>query len=240
MKLDVLVFTAHPDDAEFAMGGTILKFLSQGKTVGIVDFTQGELGTRGSAELRLKEAAEADRRMGLTVRVNLGFRDGFFTHDEAHVKKVIQTIRRFQPDIVFANAEDRHPDHLRAQQIVRDAMFLSGLPKIETVDEGKAQNAWRPKRLYHYIQSTEHKPDFVVDITPFWEQKQQALAAYESQFHFGLHKSDDPKTILCTKEFWSYMEARARTVGFLLGITFGEGFTSAAPLRVEDLGNLAL
>src|SRR5690606_6925518 len=171
MKLDVLVTTAHPDDAEFSMSGTILKLLASGKKVGIVDFTRGELGTRGSPEIRDAETAEADKRLHLSARVNLGFRDGFFQYDEAHILKVVEILRHFRPEIVFSNpADDRHPDHGRAHNIVKDAIFLGGLVKVTTAYAGKPQDAWRPRRHFHYIQNDAHSPDFVVDITQQWEK----------------------------------------------------------------------
>ncbi len=222
MKLDVLVTTAHPDDAEFSMSGTILKLLASGKKVGIVDFTRGELGTYGSPELRDKETAEADKRLGLSARKNLRFRDGFFQHDETHVLRVVEMLRHFRPEMVFSNpADDRHPDHGRAHGIVKDAIFLSGLIKLETSYEGKPQEAWRPKRHFHYIQNDAHAPDFVVDITKQWDKKLSVLAAYESQFHGD--------------GFWEFHKARAVTTGALIGSPYGEGFLSSGPLKIDDV-----
>lgn len=217
------------------MGGTILKLISQGKKVGICDFTAGELGTRGTSEIRLKEAAEADKRLGLTVRVNLGFRDGFFKHDEDHVRKVIEVIRNYQPDILFTNPlTDRHPDHGVAGKIANDAAFLSGLPKIET---GNLQ-CWRPKAVFHYIMATQHEPDFIVDITPQWEGKLHAIRAYASQFGCETFKHE-PETILTKEGFWPYLEARVRSLGMHAGATFAEGFIAPQTIKIDDIMGLA-
>lgn len=207
MKLDVLVTTAHPDDAEFSMGGTILTLLAAGKTVGIADFTRGELGTNGSADLRTTESAEADRRFGLTTRVNMGFRDGFFIHDEPHVMAAVTLLRTHRPTLLFTNpATDRHPDHGRAHDIMKDAVFLAGLDKVKT----NGQTPWRPKHVFHYIQNDAHTPDLVVDITPHWDAKLHVLDAYQSQFN--------------GPDFWEFHAARARTTGALAGAKYGEGF----------------
>ncbi|MDB5478280.1 MAG: bacillithiol biosynthesis deacetylase BshB1 [Alphaproteobacteria bacterium] len=241
MKLDILVTTAHPDDAEAAMGGTILKLLDQGKKVGIIDFTRGELGTRGNAETRMQEAAEADKRLGLTARVNLGFRDGFFLCDENHILKMVQVIRHFQPEIVFSNpVSDRHPDHGRANQIVKEAAFLSGLIKIETWDEqGAAQAPWRPKRIFHYIQSCQHEPDFIVDISQYWAKKCHALRAYQTQFHSEEKTCDDPETPISKNGFWDYFEARARVLGSEIGSAYAEGFIAEKALKIDNILSLA-
>jgi bacillithiol biosynthesis deacetylase BshB1 len=239
MKLDVLVLTAHPDDAEFAMGGTILKLLAEGKKVGIADFTRGELGTHGSPELREKEAAEADKRIGLTLRINLGFRDGFFLHDEPHVLDVIKVLRRFQPDIIFGNpSDDRHPDHGRAHNIIRDAAFLSGLSKIQTQNEtGKEQDTWRPKRHFHYIQSYQHEPHFIVDVSDFWQKKVHALKAYDSQFF--REESKGKEVVVSQSDFPTYLEARGRAIGSRVGVLYGEGFLSPhQPIKIEDVASL--
>ena len=236
MKLDVLITTAHPDDAECCMGGTILKLIAQGKKVGICDFTAGELGTRGTSEIRLKEAAEADKRLSLTTRINLGFRDGFFKHDEDHVRKVIEVIREYQPDILFTNPlTDRHPDHGVAGKIANDAAFLSGLPKIET----KGFNCWRPKAVFHYIMATQHEPDFIVDITPHWEGKLHAIHAYASQFGSDKRAEGEPETILTDGRFMPYLESRARTLGMHAGATFSEGFIVHQIIKIDDIMGLA-
>ena len=240
MKLDILITTAHPDDAEFSMGGTILKLIGEGKRVGIADFTRGELGTRGSAEIRDAEAAEADLRLNLTTRVNLGFRDGFFIHDEVHVLKIIELIRRFQPEMIFSNPpSDRHPDHGRAHSIVKEAIFLSGLPKIITHDQtGNPQEAWRPARHFYYIQSCQHEPDFVVDITPFWERKCHAIRAYQSQFHCEKYETEEPHTRISQQGFWESFEGRARAIGRDVGATYAEGFLSEKVLKIDDVLSL--
>ncbi len=241
MKLDVLITTAHPDDAEAAMGGTILKLLAQGKKVGICDFTRGELGTRGNADIRDAEAAEADKRLGISVRVNLGFRDGFFDNDEDHVRQVIQVIRRHQPEILFTNPPcDRHPDHGRAHGIAMQAAFLSGLMKIETSDDGKAQEFWRPKRVFHYIQFHQHVPHFVVDVSDHWPQKIHAVKAYATQFGKNSEASEEPETIISREDIWEYFDARGRAVGREIGVSFGEGFltSQSQPLKVDDVLSL--
>lgn len=238
MKLDVLITTAHPDDAEFAMGGTILRLIAANKKVGICDFTRGELGTRGSAEIRDQEAKEADRRMNLHSRINLGFKDGFFHSDEAHLLKVIEVIRYFKPDILFTNPfQDRHPDHGRAAKLANDAAFLSGLPKIETHYLGQVQKAWRPKVIYHYIMGTPQKPDFIVDISPYWQKKIDVMKAYESQFKSEKY-CDQPSTILTRDDFWSFVEARDRMFASTTDASFAEGFITTSPLCVDILGNL--
>ena len=183
MKLDILVFGAHPDDAELGAGGTIAKEVSLGKKVGIVDLTRGELGTRGSAEIRNKESAAAAEILGVAVRENLRFRDGFFTNDESHQLEVIKMIRKYRPDLVLCNAiEDRHIDHAKGSKLVSDACFLSGLVKFKTTLDGDNQEAWRPKKVYHYIQGKNLEPDFVVDVSEFMDEKVAAILAYGSQF----------------------------------------------------------
>jgi bacillithiol biosynthesis deacetylase BshB1 len=232
--LDILVTTAHPDDAEFAMGGSILKFIAMGQKVGICDLTAGELGTRGSPTIRAAEAAVADRLMGLTVRVNCGFKDGFFDRDEAHLLAIIKQIRRFRPRILCLNPlEDRHPDHGRAGAIVKEAAFLSGLSKIETFDDtGVKQEIWRPKTIMHYIMGTYHKPDFIVDISAFWHKKIEVMKAYESQFKSEKY-AQEPQTILTRDDFWSFIEARDRMFAGTSGIEFAEGFLTTTPPMLD-------
>jgi len=233
MKLDVLVFAAHPDDAEMSCGGTVCKLVDQGKKVGIIDLTRGEMGTRGSADIRDKESRKASEIMGIAMRYNMRFRDVFFTHDEAHQIALIQQIRKYRPEVVLANAlEDRHPDHGRAAKLVRDALFVSGLKKVATSLDGNMQEPWRPKRLFHYIQDHRLRPDFVVDITAFYAKRIEAIQAYASQFYNP--NSDDPETYLSSKEFFSFLEARARDVGHLVGVEFGEGFMAETPLKVDS------
>ncbi|MEL6676050.1 MAG: bacillithiol biosynthesis deacetylase BshB1 [Bacteroidota bacterium] len=239
MKLDVLAFAAHPDDVELACSGTICKLVSEGKKVGVVDLTRGELGSRGSAELRDQEAAEAAKIMGLSVRENLRFRDGFFKNDEAHQLAIIRMIRRYQPELILINAPaDRHPDHGRGSAVVRDAAFLSGLRKIETEWEGVSQQAWRPKRHYFYIQDQSLTPDFVVDITDFFEQKNKAIQAYSSQFFVPSTDRDEPQTYISSQDFWHFLEARAREFGHRAGVRLGEGFISERPLLIRDITSL--
>lgn len=236
MKLDVLVFAAHPDDAELGCAGTLLKLVEAGKKVGIVDLTKGDLGSRGTPELRVEEAQKAGEIIGLSARENLGFRDGFFVHDEAHQLAIISMIRKYQPEVLIANApEDRHSDHGRGSKLVRDAAFLSGLKKITTSHEGVLQEAWRPKRTFFYIQDYSLTPDFVVDITPFYEKKMEAIAAFASQFYNPEYQEaqQEGTTYISTPDFWNFLEARARNMGHMVGATFGEGFVCETPLKVE-------
>ncbi len=238
MKLDILVMAAHPDDAELGCAGTILSHIAQGKKVGLVDFTKGDLGTRGTPELRLQEADEAARILGLSVRENMNFADGFFKNDEEHQKALITLIRKYQPEIVLANApEDRHPDHGRASALASDACFLSGLRKIETQLDGNTQEAWRPKSVFYYIQDRFLKPDLVVDITPFWEQKVKAINAFKSQFFTPHTTLDEPQTYISSPEFMAFIEGRAYEYGHSIGVRYGEGFISQRRLGVQTLFN---
>lgn len=238
MKVDVLAIAAHPDDIEMTCSGTILSLVAQGKTVAGVDLTRGELGTRGTPEIRLQEAAEGSRLMKLTARENMGFRDGFFRNDEEHQMALIPIIRQFRPDIVLTNTpDDRHPDHGRAAQLVVDACFYSGLRQIKTVGkDGEPQEAHRPSFLYHFIQDRWLKPDFVVDITPYWQAKLQAIKAYESQFFNP--KSTEPRSYISDEAFLNFLEARNRDHGHMIGVEFGEGFISKRMLGVKDLFQL--
>jgi bacillithiol biosynthesis deacetylase BshB1 len=234
MKLDILVFAAHPDDAELAVAGTILSHIAAGKKVGIIDLTRGELGTRGSAELREKEASAASKVLGISIRENMGFADGFFANDQLNNLALIQMIRKYQPEIVLTNAiEDRHPDHGNGSQLVSRACFLSGLVKIETFLDGLKQNEWRPKAVYHSIQDRYIKPDFVVDITPYWEKKKEAIKAFQSQFFNP--QSKEPETYISKEDFFAFVEARAREMGHSIGVSFGEGFTKERQIGVKDL-----
>lgn len=237
MKLDILVFAVHPDDAELGCSGTILKYIAQGKKVGIVDLTAGELGTRGSKETRKVEAADASAILGVYVRKNLGMRDGFFTNDEAHQLQLIEIIRKYRPQIVLANAiDDRHPDHGRAAALVTDAVFLAGLPKIITSDTGTEQEAWRPNLLLHYIQDTYIKPDVLIDITPYWEQKVAAIKAYKTQFFNP--EMQEPATYISSSDFLDGIEARAREFGKSIQCSYAEGFTANKILGVASLFDL--
>lgn len=237
MKLDILVFGAHPDDVELSCGATIAKEISLGKKIGIVDLTRGELGTRGSADLRDEEAAEAAKILGLEVRENLKFRDGFFVNDEAHQLEVIKMIRKYQPKIVIANAvDDRHIDHGRGSKLVSDACFLSGLRRIETSLNNEQQEAWRPEVVYHYIQWKNLEPDFVVDVTGFMDTKVASVMAYKSQFYDP--DSTEPVTPIATKNFKESIYYRAADLGRLINTEYGEGFTAERYLAVSSLENL--
>jgi N-acetylglucosamine malate deacetylase 1 len=241
MKLDLLVLTVHPDDAELGCGGTILGHVAMGKKVGLVDMTRGELGTNGSPELRAEEAAAAAKILGVPVRENLGFADGFFTNDRFHQLEIVRVIRKFQPEVVIANAlEDRHPDHPRAAQLAKDACFLSGLKKIETKWDGKFQEAWRPKRMYHIIQSTYIRPDLVVDITPFWEKKKKAIEAFKSQFFVPQEGTASEKTFISTPGFMQFIEGRAREFGQQVGVQYAEGFASSHIPLVKSLFDISM
>ncbi|CAM1368793.1 Bacillithiol biosynthesis deacetylase BshB1 [Tenacibaculum litoreum] len=237
MKLDILAFGAHPDDVELGCAATIAKEISEGKKVGIVDLTRGELGTRGSAELRDTEASIAADILGVSVRENLGFADGFFKNDKEHQLEVIKMIRKYQPEIVLCNAiDDRHIDHPKGSQLVSDACFLSGLLKIATELDGVQQEKWRPKQVYHYIQWKNIEPDFVVDVTGFMDKKISSVMAYSSQFFDP--KSNEPETPITSKNFTDSIEYRARDLGRLIGVDFAEGFTSERYVAVENLSKL--
>ncbi len=226
MKLDILVMAAHPDDAELSCAGTILKHIAAGKKVGIVDFTRGELGTRGTPEIRLQESADATKILGLHARENLGIRDGFFRNDEETQLKLIEVIRKYQPDIVLANAlEDRHPDHGKGAQLAIDACFLSGLRQIKTGD----LPAWRPAQVYHYIQDRYLEPDFVVDISANWDQKEAAIRAFKSQFFDP--NSAEPASYISSPDFLNFIQARAMEMGHKIGVKYGEGFQSQKTLE---------
>jgi bacillithiol biosynthesis deacetylase BshB1 len=238
MKLHILALAAHPDDVELASSGTLLRHKAEGKNIGIVDLTRGELGTRGTPELRAVESAKASELLQLDYRANLGLADGFFTKNENSLKAIIQQLRHTQPDVVLANAiSDRHIDHGRAADLVADACFLSGLRKIETEFEGKQQEPWRPKAVYHYIQDRYIHPSLVVDITPYWELKMAAIKAYSSQFYN--ENSTEPQTPISSAEFIDFLEARAREMGRIIGVTYGEGFTTQRAVGVSDLTSLS-
>ena len=237
MKLDILFFGAHPDDVELGCGATIAKEVSLGKKVGIVDLTRGELGTRGTAEIRDEEAKNAGEVLGVSVRENLAMRDGFFVNDEKHQLAVIKMIRKYRPEIVICNAvDDRHIDHGKGSKLVSDACFLSGLIKIETQLDGNYQDAWRPKLVYHYIQWKDLKPDFVVDVTGFMDKKVESLMAYKSQFFDP--NSDEPTTPIATKNFQDSILYRAQDLGRLINSEYAEGFTVERYLAVNSLGDL--
>jgi N-acetylglucosamine malate deacetylase 1 len=237
-KLDILVMAVHPDDAELGCSGTILKQIALGYKVGIVDFTRGELGTRGSAEIRLQESDAATKILGLAARENLNFRDGFFKNDEEHQLKLAEVIRRYKPDVVLANAiDDRHPDHGRSSKLAVDACFLAGLRMIKTFEkDGTEQKEWRPKFLYHYIQDRYIEPDFIIDVSDFWDKKEEAIRAFKSQFYDP--SSSDPSSYISSPDFLAFVEARSREMGHKIGVKYGEGFTSYRSLGVSDLMDL--
>jgi bacillithiol biosynthesis deacetylase BshB1 len=225
MKLDILAFASHPDDAELGCAGTLLIEKLNGKKTGVIDLTRGELGTRGSAETRKKEAAEASKLLQLDARENLGMADAFFKNDEEHQRKVIAAIRKYQPEIILCNApEDRHPDHGRGARLVEDAAFLSGLRKIETTDNGIAQEIWRPQHIFNYIQDKYLTPSFVVDITAVIEQKIDAIKAFSTQFHNP--NLDEPQTYISSPDFLDSILYRAKMFGKMIGVPFAEGFIS--------------
>jgi bacillithiol biosynthesis deacetylase BshB1 len=238
MKLDLLVLAVHPDDAELGCSGTILKHIAEGRKVGIVDFTRGELGTRGTAETRDEEAAESAKILGLAARENLKFRDGFFLNDETHQLEVIKMIRKYRPDIVLSNAlHDRHPDHGRAGDLANDACFYSGLSKVETSLNGEQQQAWRPSLVLQYIQDRYMKPDIIIDITPYFEKKIACIQAFKTQF-YNPNQEEGPGTYISSPEFFDSIIGRAREKGKSIGTTYGEGFTSRKLLGVNSLFDL--
>lgn len=237
MKLDILAFGAHPDDVELGCSGTIAKEVSLGKKVGIIDLTRGELGTRGSVEIRDQESSLAAEILGISVRENLNMRDGFFVNDEAHQMEIIKRIRKYQPEIVICNAiDDRHIDHGKGSKLVSDACFLSGLRKIETTHEGVVQEAWRPKVVYHYMQWKNITPDFVVDISDFIDKKTASILAYASQFYS--ENSNEPVTPIATKNFLESIHYRTQDFGRLVGVDYAEGFTAERYVAVKSLGDL--
>jgi bacillithiol biosynthesis deacetylase BshB1 len=238
LKLDILVLPVHPDDAELGCAGTLLKHIALGKKVGIVDLTRGELGTRGSAEIRDKEAAASSKILGLAVRENLGLPDGFFENSKEHQLKVIGAIRKYQPKILITNAYyDRHPDHGRANELVETSAFLSGLRKIETYLGGQLQDAWRPELVLHFIQDEYIKPDILIDVTEHWDKKVESINAFGSQF-FNPNWENEPQTYISSPEFIQVTEARAREFGKVINVKYAEGFTCRKILGVDNLFNL--
>jgi bacillithiol biosynthesis deacetylase BshB1 len=237
MKLDILAIGVHPDDVELSAAGTILKHIALGKSVGILDLTRGELGTRGSAELRAQEATNAAKILGISVREQLEMKDAFFENDEAHQKQIIKIIRKYQPEIILCNAiSDRHPDHGRSAKLASDACFYSGLLKIETILDGFSQSAWRPKAVYHYIQDNFIEPDFVIDITAFMDKKTEAIMAYSSQFFNPL--SLEPETPISSKNFTRNIKAKASIFGRAINCDYAEGFKVNRYIGVENLFDL--
>ena len=241
MKLDILVFAAHPDDAEFGCAGTIMSHVAKGYKVGVVDLTRGEMGTRGTVEARSQEVADASDIMGLSVRENLHFEDVFFEDDKSHRLKVIQVIRKYKPEFVICNApEDRHPDHAKASELVLKACFMSGLRKIETEDGTEKQQAWRPKQVFQYIQSNYIKPDFVIDISGYWDKKLEVIKAFRSQIFSESYdaKTEESTTFISKPEFLDFMKSRAREFGHAIGVEYGEGFLSTKTMGLDNIFNL--
>lgn len=237
MKLDILAVGAHPDDVELGCSGSLAKEIKNGKKAGILDLTQGELGTRGSAEIRLQEAQAAARILGVSVRENLGFKDAFFVNNQAHQLKLIEVLRKYRPEIVFCNAiEDRHIDHGKASELISSACFLSGLRRIETSSDGNSQEAWRPKQVLHYIQWRDLQPDIIIDISGFMETKVNAVKAYASQFHDA--KSDEPDTPISSNNFLSSVSYRAQNFGRLIGTHYAEGFTTERCPAIDSVFDL--
>lgn len=237
MKIDILAIGAHPDDVELGCGATIAKEISKGKKVGILDLTRGELGTRGSAEIRDIEAANAAKILGVEFRLNLKFPDGFIVNNEASILEIMKIIRKYQPDIVLCNAvDDRHIDHAKASKLASDACFLSGLKKLETIMEGNNQNPWRPKHVYHYIQWKNIEPDFVVNVTGFIDKKVEAVFAFKSQFYDA--DSKEPMTAISSDNFKQSLSYRAQDLGRIIGVEHGEGFTTERYVAVDSLFDL--
>jgi len=238
LKLDILVLSAHPDDAELGCAGTILKHIALGKKVGIADLTLGELGTRGTAEIREREAVAAADVLGLSVRENLGLPDGFFQNTKEHQLKIIEAIRKYQPEIVLTNAyHDRHPDHGRASELVETASFLAGLIKIETHINGRQQDAWRPNIVLHFIQDNYIQPDILIDITDYWDKKIDSIKAFKSQF-YNPGDDNEPQTYISSPEFIQVVESRAREFGKSIRAKYAEGFTSRKLLGVDSFFDL--
>lgn len=237
MKLDILAFGAHPDDVELGCGATIAKEVANGKKVGIIDLTRGELGTRGTAETRDVEARAAAEILGVQVRENLGFADGFFVNDKSHQLEIIKILRKYKPGVVLCNAiEDRHIDHAKGSNLVSDACFLSGLLKIETQLDGEKQNHWRPKQVYHYMQWKNLEPDIAVDVSGYMDTKMKAVLAYQTQFYDP--NSEEPETPISSKNFTDSVKYRARDLGRLIGTEYAEGFTVERYAAVDSLFDL--
>jgi bacillithiol biosynthesis deacetylase BshB1 len=242
MKLFVLAIGVHPDDVELSCSGTLINEVRKGNAAGVVDLTRGELGTRGTIETRAAEAAKAAELMGLSARENLGMRDGFFRNDEEHQMQVIRAIRKYQPEVILANIlDDRHPDHGRAGKLVAESAFLAGLSKIETFDEnGEPQKRWRPKQVLHYIQDRFYEPDLVIDISDVFEQRMEAIKAYDTQFHVGPASTQGTQTYISTSAFMEALISRARLMGKRIGVEFAEGFVTQKNIGISSLQDLVL
>ena len=239
MKVDILAIGAHPEDVELGCGGTLAKLILEGKKAAIVDLTQGELGTRGTNITRAQEAASASEILGISARENLKMKDGFILNSEEYQIQIVKMIRKYQPEIVLANAvDDRHPDHAKAAKLVSDACFLSGLVKIETELDGENQKQWRPKQVFHYIQWKHITPDFVIDISDFMEKKIEACLAYKTQFYDP--DSKEPMTPIATKDFLESLTYRAQDLGRLSGVEFAEGFTTEKLLAFKNFDGIIL
>lgn len=237
MNIDILAFGAHPDDVEISCGGTLLRYANEGKRIVIVDLTQGELGTRGSADLRMEECRAASQILGLVDRVNLGMADGFFEENEAHLHQIIREIRHFRPKLIFANSiKDRHPDHGRAAALVARAAYLSGLPKIITERNGISQEAYRAPMLLHYIQDMYIEPDLVLDVSAYAEEKIKVVQCFSSQFYDP--DSTEPETPISNAHFFEFMKGRMLQFGRPIGAKYAEGFTVNRTLGINDLFNL--
>jgi bacillithiol biosynthesis deacetylase BshB1 len=239
MKLDLLAFGVHPDDVELSCSGSLLIEKMNGKKTGIVDLTQGELGTRGTADTRRDEAANSAKLLKVDVRENLKMADGFFLNDKENQLKIIKVLRKYQPETIFVNApDDRHPDHGRAAELMNVAAFLSGLRKIETLQNGVKQEVWRPKYVFNYIQDMYFKPDFVIDISDVINIKIQAIKAFNTQFFTGERMDDEPQTYISSPEFFDSVVSRAAMFGKMIGVKYAEGFISKKMIGIKNLDAL--
>ena len=239
MKVDYLAFGAHPDDIELGCGGTLAKLISEGKTVAIVDLTQGELGTRGSVEIRYQEAEAAAKILGVAYRENLKMKDGFLINSEEYQLEIVKMVRKYQPEVVFSNAiDDRHPDHAKASKLVSDACFLAGLKSIHTEIDGVAQEKWRPKNIFNYIQWKDITPNFVIDISDFLDKKIESCMAYSSQFYDP--NSQELETPISNKDFLESLTYRAQNLGRLSGVTYAEGFTYEKLIALKNFDGIVL
>ena len=237
MKLDILAFGVHPDDVELGCSGTLLKHIAMGFTVGLVDLTRGELGTRGTADIRTVEALNAMKKMGAQFRHNLDMADGFFQDNKENQLKLIEVIRRFRPKMVLLNAvHDRHPDHARAAQLVETASFLAGLVKIQSTHNGQVQTAWRPNQVFHYIQSKSLAPNFVVDISTFMDKKMESIMAHASQFYDP--NSTEPETFISGAAFIEFIKSRAKELGHQIGVEYAEGFITQKLLGMRNFDSI--